>query len=79
MLLIAGKRLVKELIPIHHDEESGFILKDRVFHSLELVRLAINALEDKVHLCRKSFELKTKESIIKNEFTLLQSKMKEVR
>lgn len=68
-----------DLIPIHKDEDSGFMLRDRVFRSQELIRLTITALEDRVDLCKKYFEYKKKGSIIKAEVAKLQSQIKEVR
>ena len=78
MHFTVGKRLLDELIPIHCDHESGFVIKDRVFHSQDMVRLAITALQDKINLCKKYCELLKKGSIIKAEFSTLVSNIKRV-
>lgn len=76
---LAGKHLLQTLLPIHTDKESGFVIRDKVFRSQELVRLAVTAVEEVTELCNRYVELRKESLRYPLEFSLLGSQIKEVR
>jgi len=70
--------LLSQLLAISVDEESGFIIQDRVFNRQEHVQLAISVLDEQLRLHRKYTDNLAKDLAVKTEASSLQRRMKKV-
>ena len=78
LCIYSGKTLLKDLIPIHKDGKSGFVIKNRVFKSEDQVESAVAALEDITDVCRQYVMGRKEESSYCAEMTQLQTDITQV-